>query len=128
MSHMSYVSVVGSLMYAIVCSIPNLSHVVSMVSRYMHDPGKEYWEAMKWILWYIKCTIAVGLVFEKDTRSKQLCMGYVDSNYVGDLDKCRSTTGYVFTLLQALVSWRFTLQSTMALSKTKAEYMALKGL
>ena len=51
LSHVSYVSVVGSLMYAIVCTRPDLSHAVSMVSRYMHDPGKEYWEAMKWILW-----------------------------------------------------------------------------
>ena len=55
---------------------------------------------MKWILWYIKGTIDVGLVFEKDSTGKQDCIGYVDSDYAGDLDKRRSTTGYVFTLSQ----------------------------
>ena len=95
-----------------------------MVSRYMHDPGQGHWEAVKWILRYIKGTIDVGLVFKKDNTGKQECIGYVDSDYVGDLDKRRSTTGYVFTFSQAPVSWRSTLQSTVALSTTEAEYMA----
>ena len=53
---------------------------------------------------YIKYTIDVGLVFEKDTTGKQECIGYVDFDYAGDLDKHRFTTGYVFTLSQAPVS------------------------
>ena len=48
----------------------------------MHDSNRKHWEAMKWILWYIKDTIDVGLIFEKDTNIKQECMGYVDSDYV----------------------------------------------
>ena len=40
---------------------------------------------MKWILRYIKGTINVGLVFEKDSTGKQDCIGYVDSDYAGDL-------------------------------------------
>jgi len=43
----------------------------------------------EWTLWYIKGTLDVGLVFERDTRGKQLCMGYVDSDYARDLDKRR---------------------------------------
>jgi len=42
MAHMPYVSVVGSLMYTMVCTRPDLSQTVSMVSRYMHDPGRGY--------------------------------------------------------------------------------------
>jgi len=49
----------------------------------------------------------------------------VDSDYAGDLDKRRSTVGYVFTLSQAQVSWRCTSQLTVALSTTKAEYMTM---
>jgi len=49
----------------------------------------------------------------------------VNSDYAGDLDKCQSTTRYVFTLSQALVSWCCTLQSTVALSTTEAGYMAM---
>jgi len=55
----------------------------------------------------------------------QECIRYVDSDYLGDLDKRRSITGYVFTLSQAPVSWCSILQSTVALSTTEAEYMAM---
>jgi len=80
---------------------------------------------VKWILRYIKGTIDIGLVFKKDVTGKQECVGYVESDYAGDLDKRWSTTVYVFTLSQAPVSWRSTLQSIVALSTTKAEYMAM---
>ena len=55
----------------------------------------------------------------------QHVVGYCDSDYVGDLDKRRSTTGYVFTLAKAPVSWKSTLQLTVALSTMEAEYMAI---
>ena len=63
-------------------------------------------------------------MFEKDNTDKQECIGYVDFDYSGDLNKHRSTTRYVFTLAQA-VSWRFIQQSTVTLSTTEAEYMAM---
>ena len=78
-----------------------------------------------WVLRCIQDTIEVSLIFEKDSMSKQQCIRYVDSNYAGDLDKCRSTMGYVVTLSQEPVSWRSTLQSTIALSAMEAEYMAM---
>ena len=56
---------------------------------------------------------------------KQECIKYVDSDYARDLDKHRSTMGYVFILSQAPVSWYSILQSTVALSTTEAEYMAM---
>ena len=90
----------------------------------MHDPEKGHQEAVKWVLWYIKGTIDVGLVFEEDSTGKQECIRYVDSDYAGYLDKRRSTTGYMFTLSQTPVSWRSILHSTVALSTTEAEYMA----
>ena len=119
MSHISFASAVSCLMHTMVCTRPNLSQAISMVSRYMHDPEKGHREAMRWILRYIKGTVDIGLVFESDTRGKQLCMGYVDSDYAGDLDKYQSTTRYVFTL------WRSTLHSTVALSTMEAEYITL---
>jgi len=64
---------------------------------------------VKWILQYIKGTIDIGLVFKKDVAGKQEYIRYVDSDHARDLDKRRSTTGYVFTLSQAPVSWRSTL-------------------
>ena len=78
-----------------------------MINRYIYDPGKGHWEAITWVLWYIKGTLDVRLVFEKDSTGKQEFIRYVDSDYAGDLDKRRSTIDYVFTLSQAPVSWRF---------------------
>jgi len=70
MTRMPYGSPVGSLMYAMVCIRPDLSQAVSMISRYMYDPGRGHWEEVKWVLRNIKGTIDVGLVFEKDSRCK----------------------------------------------------------
>ncbi|KAH9734322.1 hypothetical protein KPL71_017332 [Citrus sinensis] len=121
MVRVPYASAVGSLMYAMVCTRLDISQAVSMVSRYMHNPGKNQWLAVKWILRYLYETVDVGLLFKKDCG--QQCVGYCDSDFVGDLDKRRSTTGYVFTLGGGPVSWRSILQSTIALSTTEAEHM-----
>lgn len=125
MAKVPYANAVGSLMYAMVCTRPDISQAVSVVSRYMHDPGKGHWQAVKWILRYLQKTINVGLAFERDEPLGQCVVGYCDSDYAGDLDKRRSTTGYLFTLAKAPVSWKSTLQSTVALSTTEAEYMAI---
>ncbi|KAG8482828.1 hypothetical protein CXB51_024043 [Gossypium anomalum] len=90
MSHVPYSSAVGSLMYAMVCSRPDLSYAVS----------------------------AFG-------RTKDGVIGYVDADFVGDLDRRRSLTGYVFTIGGCAISWKATLQTTVALSTTEAEYMAI---
>jgi len=57
MSYVPYSSAVGSLMYAMVCTRPDLSHAMSVVSHYMHNLGKDHWVAMKWILRYVKGSI-----------------------------------------------------------------------
>ena len=69
--------------------------------------------------------VDVRLVFEKDANGKQDCASMLTPIYVGDLDKHRSTTGYVFTLSQAPLSWHSTLQSDVALLITEADYMAM---
>ena len=51
-----YTSVVGSVMYAMVCSRPDIAYAASLVSRYMSNPGKGHWEALKWLLRYLKRT------------------------------------------------------------------------
>jgi len=65
------------------------------------------------------------LTFEQDKSLGQCMVRNCDSDYASDLDKRRSTTAYLFTLAKASVSWKSTLQSTMALSATEAEYMAI---
>ena len=79
---------------------------------------------MKWILHYLRGTSNVGLIFDRNHNTSNSIVGYVDSNYAGDLDKRRSLIGYIFTLSGSAISWKATLQSTIALFTTEAEYMA----
>lgn len=101
MQDIPFASAVGSLMYAMVCTRPDLAYVVSMVSRYMVNPGKQHWMAVKWILRYLHGTVDTCLTFGK---SHSDIVGFGDSDYAGDLDKRRSTTGLVFTLGGCVIS------------------------
>ena len=70
-------------------------------------------------------TVDVGLLFEQDDTLGQGVIGQVDSDYVDDLEKRWSIIGYVFTFAGGPISWKSTLQFTVAPSTTKAEYMAI---
>ena len=56
MSKVPYASNVGSLMYAMVCTRLDIAHAVGVVSKYMSHPGIEHWNAVKWILRYLRGT------------------------------------------------------------------------
>ena len=71
------------------------------VSRYMANPGGEHWIAVKRVLRYIRGTSDVALCYG---GSEFIVIGYVDSDFTGDFDKRKSTTGYVFTLAGGSVS------------------------
>ena len=122
MKNIPYSSAVGSLMYAMVCTRPDIAQAVGVVSRFMSNPGKQHWDAVKWILRYLKGTSDFTLCFgDKDTTIR----GYTDSDMAGNLDNRRSTTGYVFTFAGAAISWASKLQQVVSLSTTEAEYIAL---
>ena len=123
MSRVPYSSVVGSLMYAMVCSSLDLVYAVSAVNKYMAKLGKKHWKAFQWIMQYLHGSSSGCLQFG---RTREGVVGYVGSDYAGDLDKRRSLRGYVFTIGGCANSWKATLQSTIALSTTtKAEYMVV---
>ena len=78
-----YASTVRSLIYAIVCTRPDIAHVVGVFSRYMRHPRIEHWNAVKWILRYLRGTSSKCLHFGGSTTALQ---GYVDSDLIGDID------------------------------------------
>ena len=106
MSRVPYSSAVGSLMYAMVCSRPDLAYAMSLVSRYMSNPGREHWKAVQWVFRYLRGIADYCLKFGRTDKG---LIGYVDSDYGADLDRRRSLTGYVFTVGSCAVSWRATL-------------------
>ena len=121
MARVPYASAVGSLMYAMVCTRPDIAYAVGVVSRFMANPGKEHWEAVKWILRYLRGTKDMALCYDGSDIRLQ---GYVDSDLAGDIDSRKSTTGYAFTLGSAAVSWVSRLQKIVTISTTEAEYVA----
>ncbi|PHT54012.1 hypothetical protein CQW23_08474 [Capsicum baccatum] len=124
-SRVPYSCVFGSLMYAMACSRPDLSYAVSAVRRYMANPSKEHWKVVHWIFRYLHGSYDICLQFE---RNRDGVIGYVDSDFAGDLDKRRSLIGYVFTIGGCAISWKTTLQTTITLSSTEAEYRLLQRL
>ena len=122
MSRVPYASAVGSLMYAMVSTRPDIAHAVGVVSRFLSNPGKEHWEGVKWILKYLKGTSGMCLCFR---RSDLTLQGFSDADLGGDSDTRKSTTGYIFTLGGTAVSWKSKLQNRVALSTTEAEYVAI---
>ncbi|KAH9750946.1 Integrase catalytic domain-containing protein [Citrus sinensis] len=103
---------------------PDISHAVSLVSKFIANPGYEHWRAVQWIMRYLKRTLEVGLIYGGEDKNGHTLICYVDADFAGDLDKRRSQTGYLFTLEGCTVSWKATLQNIVALSTIEAEYTA----
>nr|GEY78995.1 hypothetical protein [Tanacetum cinerariifolium] len=65
MAKIPYALIVGSVMYAIVCTMLDIAHAVGVVSRFMSNPGREHWEAVKWLVRYLKVTSKDTLCFSR---------------------------------------------------------------
>ncbi|KAK8636397.1 hypothetical protein V6N13_124143 [Hibiscus sabdariffa] len=122
MSQIPYASAIGSIMYAMICTRPDLSYALSMTSRYQANPGEGHWVAVKNILKYLRRTKDVFLVYGGE---EQLSIkGYTDASFQTDKDDSRSQSGFVFRLNGGAVSWKSSKQDTVADSTTEAEYIA----
>ncbi|GAB2294239.1 hypothetical protein Dimus_038287 [Dionaea muscipula] len=124
MENIPYLNAIGSVMFSMISTRPDLSFSISLLSRYMSNPGIDHWVALKWLLRYLNSSISVGLLFGKWTNSLDLA-AFVDSDYAGDRDSRKSTTSYVVTLAGNCISWKSQLQPLVALSSTEAEYIAI---
>ncbi|KAK9036766.1 hypothetical protein V6N11_021694 [Hibiscus sabdariffa] len=102
MSQIPYASAIGSIMYAMICTRPDLSYALSMTSLYQANPGKGHSTAVKNILKYLRRTKDVFLVYggEEELRIK----GYTDASFQMDKDDSRSQSGFVFCLNEGTVS------------------------
>jgi hypothetical protein len=122
MSRFPYASAIGSIMYAMICTRPDVSYALSVTSRYQADPGESHWAAVKTILKYLRRTKDMFLVYGGDDELS--VKGYTDASYLTDLDDSRSQSGYVFIMNGGAVSWKSSKQDTVSASTTEAEYIA----
>ncbi|XP_048229099.1 secreted RxLR effector protein 161-like [Ricinus communis] len=112
---------VGSLMY-LTATRPDLMFVVSLISRFMASPTQLHYVAVKRIMRYLKGTINYGIWYKQGEGSD--LVAYTDSDYAGDIDDSKSTSGYVFLMGGGAVAWSSRKQPIVTLSTTEVEYVA----
>ncbi|KAL9859240.1 putative RNA-directed DNA polymerase [Arabidopsis thaliana] len=123
MRFVPYANTVGSIMYSMIGTRPDLAYPLDVISRFMSRPLKDHWQAAKWVLRYMKGTETKKLCYMK--QDDFLLRGYCDSDYGSNFDTRRSISGYVFTIGGNTIIWKSKLQKVVALSTTESEYMAL---
>ncbi|CAL5421106.1 unnamed protein product [Camellia sinensis] len=116
-----YKQMVGSLMY-LTATRPDIMHAVSVISRYMECPTKTHLLAAKRIFRYLQGTKEFGLFYKNG--EKLGLFGFTDSDYAGDSDDRKSTSGYVFMMGTGAISWSSKKQPIVTLSSTEAEFVA----
>lgn len=116
MSNVPCLSTVGTFMYAMVCTQPDLAHVMSVICNFMSKSCKEYCNFLKWFLRYMKGTVRIDLLYDANAKTNPMLNDSLDLDYAKDLDKRRSLTECVFKLWNSIISWKTTLQLVVALS------------
>ncbi|GKE41357.1 hypothetical protein Tco_1468641 [Tanacetum coccineum] len=96
MQNIPYASAVGSIVYAVRCTRPDVAFAQNITSQFQQNPGDDHWTA-------VSC--------------------YTDVGYLMDADDMKSQTGYVFILNGGVVNWKSTKKSIFATSSTDAEYI-----
>ncbi|GJS90794.1 hypothetical protein Tco_0773430 [Tanacetum coccineum] len=124
MQNIPYASTVGSIMYVVRCTRPDVAFAQNITSRFQQNPGDEHCTAVKNILKYLRNTKDMFLVYGGDMNRELRVSCYTDAGYLTDADDMKSQTGYVFILNGGVVDWKSTKQSIFATLSTDAEYIA----
>ena len=130
-------AVVGALLYLAINTRPDIAFQVILLSRFLENPRAQHITAAKHILHYLRGTAAVGITYKAsgngnsklrnldDTFHSLILSGFADSDWAGDEETRRSTTGWIFFLAGGPICWSSILQKAHALSSAEAEYYAL---
>lgn len=119
-----YRQAVGMLLYAAIGTRPDIAFPTSVVSRFISCWDLSHWNAVKFLLRYLKGSSDFTIFYDKRVSRLPILSGYSDADWGGDTEDRKSTTGYIFLLCGAPVSWASKKQATIALSSTEAEYLA----
>lgn len=118
---------IGSLMYAMLATRPDLCYAVSFLARYQTYADERLWKALKRVLRYIKGTVNYKLVYRKN--GEEVLKVFTDADWAGEKLDRKSTSGFIVKVFGCTVSWSSSKQQCVALSSTESEYVALaKGV
>jgi hypothetical protein len=124
MSQIPYTTAIGALMYTALATRPDIAYAVQHLSQFSSNPGPAHWTAVKCVFHYLKHSQHLALVYtgyEDDPAP----IGYSDADWGSNVSDCRSTSGFVYFLSDAAITWSSKKQPTIALLSAEAEYMAL---
>ena len=121
MKRVPYRELVGTLLYVMVATRPDIAYALSVLCKYMANPGRAHWQATKRVLCYLKGTRHIPLVLGGDLT---LCV-YSDADFAGNRDDRKSSGAYVFAIGIGAVTWSAKKQRVVALSTLEAEYIAM---
>jgi len=114
-------SLIGSLRY-LTCTRPDILYATGIVSRFMKNPTTTRLKAAKRIFRYLNGTLDYGLLYS-NTNNYEL-VGYSDSDWAGDNDDQKITSGFVFFMGDTAFTWMSKKQPIVTLYTCEAEYIA----
>lgn len=124
--HERYRSLIGSISYLAICSRPDISFAISVLSRQLHDPAHRHLVLAKRVLRYISGTTDKSIFFPANSTAHPLT-AYCDSDWGGCHETRRSTTGIIIKVNNAPIYWSSKRQTLVTLSSSEAEYVALSS-
>lgn len=120
-----YRETIGSLLFLASVARPDIAFTVNQLSRYNENPNNDHWEGVKRLLRYLQGTKEYGLTFEAVEKCDvDFVQAYSDSDFAGDSESRRSTSGYVIMMNGTAIDWFSKRQSVVALSTAEAEFIA----
>jgi hypothetical protein len=123
MQFVPYQTLIGTLMYLMVSTRPDICHAVGVLAQFMHQPGKAHWDAAKRVLKYLQGTKSIKLTYSFSPSLFQID-AFADADWAGDLDTRKSTSGYLVRANGTAIAWASRKQKSVATSTMEAEYVA----
>ena len=122
MTRVPFRSIVGSLLHLMTNTRPDIAYAVIRVCQHCANPGPEHWKADKRILRYLKGTSNVGIQMQGDPNK---IVAFADSDWAGDVDDRKSTSGYLVKIGGTPIIWGSKKQTSVTRSSFAAESVAL---
>ncbi|XP_072076502.1 secreted RxLR effector protein 161-like [Arachis hypogaea] len=121
-AQLEYASAIGSLMYAMHCTRPDVAFAVCKLSRFTGKPSNQHWKAITRVFGYLKKTINLGLHY---SDYPAVLKGYSNASWITNLSDNKFTLGWIFTIGGGAISWASKKQTCITHSIMEAEFVAL---
>ena len=118
-----YTTMIGSLMWAALCTCPNIAFAVNQLTQFNSSFGLEHIASVKRIFRYLKGTMNYGIQYSH-SKLGTMAIGYADADWAEDKDR-KSISGNIFIMAGGAIAWSVKKQGSVALSTLEAEYVSL---